>query len=337
MAVNEIQFANFVCKFGKVPMRQFLRRIILPAFTDDKLVRAYGEGTYFHLYDVKLREVTRNGKVRHVIQGRVIKNTMISRDQYFDPNLGIVKDRRALSSSPSAFFVLIIENHRLIYLNETPGAPDLGSFASTMRKFIHEKYNRYIDFVFEVAKNERKGNPDIERVTKKSLSEETPRPKIEVVPLSDPTDIDSFLDRYDNLKRVEFKIIDTNDEIDAGELFQKIRDTFEDLHSTQTKIVSSNPKGLNVETAKEITKEATKSGYQEVKFNGEDIEGNRLVGDNESFALRASLDEIPATDTAIANSLIDRFDHLQDEGLIVLTDSEAELAENQRKLFNGGQ
>jgi hypothetical protein len=43
MALNRIEFANFLCRFGadKV-LLDYLEEIILPAFIDDTLIRTYG-------------------------------------------------------------------------------------------------------------------------------------------------------------------------------------------------------------------------------------------------------------------------------------------------------
>jgi len=214
MAINEAQFANFVCKFGDAPMRRYLKEIILPAFTDDAQTRSYGEDTYFHFYEVQLDRIRARDEEYSVIYGRFIKNTRVSRDQYFDNKRGLVKDRRELRSSPSAFFVLLVENHRLLYYSETPGAPELTSFKSTIQKFVYEKHEKYIDTLYAESKSPDAAAPN--RTTKKALRERTPRPHIEIIPLSDPTSIGEFIDRYSVLKRVEFRIIDTNDEMDAG-------------------------------------------------------------------------------------------------------------------------
>jgi hypothetical protein len=43
MRQNQTVFANFLCKFGEKDMDDYLEEVVLPAFTDDALVRTYGD------------------------------------------------------------------------------------------------------------------------------------------------------------------------------------------------------------------------------------------------------------------------------------------------------
>ncbi|MEO0014056.1 MAG: hypothetical protein RLZZ535_2445, partial [Cyanobacteriota bacterium] len=71
------------------------------------------------------------------IVGRYIQNTQLQRTQIYDKQTdSLRRDKQAIQSSPSSIFVLILNNHRLIYLKETPCAPSLNSFQATIKKFI---------------------------------------------------------------------------------------------------------------------------------------------------------------------------------------------------------
>jgi hypothetical protein len=53
MRENQTVFANFLCKFGEKDMADYLEEVVLPVFTDAKLMRKYGDTT-MHFEEVRL-------------------------------------------------------------------------------------------------------------------------------------------------------------------------------------------------------------------------------------------------------------------------------------------
>ena len=125
-------FANFICRFGdEKVLLDYAEEIVIPAFTHDTYVRSYGKHTHYHFYKVKFVKLDEIAGIPvFALAGRFVKDTMLTRHQVFEEQVGLIQDEQEMRSSPSAFFVLILNNHRLIYFPETPHAPEFNSFAA---------------------------------------------------------------------------------------------------------------------------------------------------------------------------------------------------------------
>ena len=311
MRQHEASFANFICRFGSEKvLLDYAMEIVLPAFTDDTLVRGYGSTHYF-FYNSDIVILNKDADEPTVaVTGRFIKNTQLSREQIFDDTRGLLQDEAVMSSAPSAFFVLILNNHRLIYFPETAHAPTIENFKSTCERFLKQKHGKYIDTIYN--KLAQKGKKE----TKKKLREINPSPSLEVIPISGDEEIEDFVRRYQKLKKIEFKIIRPNDEIDGGEIFNEIRDFLGPIEPTDTKLVTSRADGLDIEQAIPRIKIATETDNQEVKLSGTDLSGNQLRGDNNEFKISAPIDPLPPTTTGLVEKLIATFSTLKSDGTI---------------------
>jgi hypothetical protein len=153
-----ISFVNLICRFGEnFVLLDLANEIVLPAFIDSKLSRKYGDTTYI-FRDVDVAEIplaasteekTGRGVPLLVVYGRLIKDTLLIREQFYTPERGLEKDRGSLPSAPSSFFALILNNHKLMYMAETDQAPALGAFQATLQHFLSIKYGEYIDARFQ--------------------------------------------------------------------------------------------------------------------------------------------------------------------------------------------
>lgn len=89
---------------------------------------------FFHDVKPVLLDNSEN-KVIGII-GRFIKDTTLVREQIFLDKQRIVKDSESIQSSPSSIFLLILNNHRLIYVKETKNAPPKDAFIKTLLSFF---------------------------------------------------------------------------------------------------------------------------------------------------------------------------------------------------------
>lgn len=229
--------------------------------------------------------------------GQFIKNTTLSREQIFKDGEGIVRSKAELATAPSAFFVLILSNHRLIYLAETRDAPDIKTFKSTVLQFVKIKYSEYIDQLHEEGKG-----------TKVSLKRIIKEPTLEIIPLTGKEGISDFIDRYKTLRRIEFNIIIPNDEIDAQQMFDAIRGLSQDVDARKTQLIAQNKNGLDKEKVKEEIESATEKGNQTVRVSGVDYEDQRLVGNNDEFKISTYLDKPEHTKIGKARQLWNIFE-----------------------------
>lgn len=324
-------FANFICRFGdKHVLADYLSEIVTRAFTKDTYVRTYGKTTHFHFYQVDITTLDKDSVPPvKALAGRFIKDTELTRHQIFDATKGLVKDEQHMRSSPSAFFVLVLNNHRLIYFPETPHAPTLSEFKATAEHFLRLRHKEYIDELYDQAKDSKNAvSVKPTRVTKKQLNELHERPTVEVVPLTAAEGVRAFIQRYDTLKNINFRLVKPNPDIDAGEIFSQFRELTNELNGNRASVTVSNAKdGLNIDAAIETVVEATASGNQDIALNGVDHSGNTLQGSNEHFQISVPIEEIPATKQGLIGRLYAAFKSLTDAGDIsvpTLTESETD-------------
>ncbi|MGR3609169.1 MAG: hypothetical protein ACU0BN_09980 [Sulfitobacter sp.] len=311
MRQHTAAFANFICKFGEKNLLDYAEEIVIPAFTKDTYIRSFGERTHYHFYEVELLNMASDtSDPILVLAGRFIKDTELTRHQVFDARKGLVQDEQSMRSAPSALFVLILNNHRLIYFPETPHAPDLNAFKATAENFLRKRHKEFVDGLYEDSREDEKPP------TKKFLNETHPQPNLEVIHLAGKTDIKHFLRRFETLKKINFRVVRPNDEINAGEILGQVRDLSDALKSTNTKVTASSGDGLDIDAAIDAVTEATSSGNQDVSVSGVDKEGNSLSGNNEKFKISAEIDNVPVTKKGVIGRLLDKFSQLSSAGSI---------------------
>lgn len=204
----------------------------------------------------------------------------------------------------------MLNNHRLIYFPETPDAPDVSSFKTTVKRFISDQYRGYIDQLWNEAK--ARG----ETTTKKALQEENESPTLEIIPLTGRDSISAFVNQFSLLKTIEFRIVKPNSEVDGHEVFKQLREISDELNSTSTKLRASNPDGLDKDNSKKTITDATDQGNQEVTLDGLDQDGNKLKGNNDEFKISAPLATVPVMKLTLAKKLFGIFEGLVANGTI---------------------
>lgn len=306
----------------------YVDEIVIPAFTETRLPRKHGD-TQYHFIDVELENVGSAHQPIVAITGRFVKQTVLRRTQILDPVKGLSRDELAIESAPSAFFILRLDIHRLIYFAETPDAPDIKTFSLAAATSIRAKYNQYIDQEFD------RQNSEGGRVTKKALREENPPPTVVAIPLTTKSDVADFISRYSKLQSIHFQLVRPNDEMDGHSMWAALRATDEKLGAETTVVEHRNTNGLNkAEAINEITA-ASETGNQIIKMNGLDEHGNRLRGNNETYQLSVPLAVVPQDRPGLVKRLVSAFWSLVQAGDIKFDDTggmkEAEMARLQQR------
>jgi hypothetical protein len=311
MKQHHALFANFILRFGDKELIDYAESILIPALTHEGQVRKYGKRTEYFIYKAELARLDdREGVPAMAVIGQFIKKTQLVRHQVFEADKGPVADEASLASAPSAFFVLMLSNHRLIYFPETPDSPDLTSFKATVKRFIGDRYKEYIDDLH------REGQQRDEPTTKTALRKLHKSPTLEIIPLTGADSISAFVNRYKVLKSIEFRIVKPNSEIDGHAIFKQIRQLSDDLESHDTRLRTTNSDGLDKDASKQKISEATAQGNQEVTLDGIDHEGNKLKGNNDEFKISAPIGKPPAVKLSLAKRLYQAFSALTANGTI---------------------
>ncbi len=310
----KMQFANFVCKFGEhMNLLDLAEEIVIPAFSDEELVRTFADTQYFIMDFQIWKETITDGETLLCLGGRFVKDTVLQRDQVYDDKQGrIVKSPMTMPSAPTSLFVLILNNHKLIYLPEVSAAPPLQAFSATIRKFIGQKRKEFLESEYKAARERG------ENRTKKSLRENIPEAKLTVVPLSSKESIESFVKGFRRLERLELRLTDTNEELDATAMWKSLRASKANLGADTTKVVHSNTKGLKKDVAVDQIHAAASSGNQLVTARGVDEYGNPIKGNNDAFQLSVVVSIDPTRVKDSLRVMLARFQSLVTDGALVV-------------------
>lgn len=283
--------------------------VVGPALLTDTFIRKYGKN-YYHFYDAELVKIGDDGEVPVLaVCGHFVKNVKLTREQTFDEQGNLIKSPAAMPSSPSAFFVLVLNTHRLIYFFETAHAPDLKSFETTAAHFIKKVRENTINVQYQEAGG---------GITKKALRERLPRPVVTVVPLAEKEQLAEFIARFEKIKSVKFRLIKPNHETDASEVVNAVRESFGSMKPDHLDIVASNADTLEISDVKRVVSEAAEVGNTEIKIAGEDSDGDRLRGSNEEFALTVDLPDAAPSDQGLRLQLYGIYKGLVEAGKIKL-------------------
>lgn len=307
---RNLNFANFICHFGeKHEMLDLAEEIIIPAFMSP-LKRKYSDTVYFFL-DVALLDLGSAMAPVAALAGRLVKDTQIKREQILQDG-ALVPNKRSMASAPSAFFILVLNDHKLVYMPETKGAPSIEAFRATAQRFVSEKHKSFANNLYQGAKRHDSS------VTRNTILEKYPMPIIEVVPLSSEASLDSFIDQFEVLSEIRVRLIDPNGELDNDELFDDLQQSKDLLGAKTTEVLHRNPKGMSKKNAVTQLTAAVQRGNTEVTISGKDAHGDKLSGNNERFKLSVPVKELPGTIVGAAKKLYESFKSVISDGILAV-------------------
>jgi len=304
---HDLTFANFVCTFGrdKVLLDE-ATDIVFPVFFRDTLIRKFGD-TQYYFYETKLRQFgERDGAPELAITGRFVKEAVLRRQQIVQDGK-LVDDYRELETAPSAFFVLTLSDHRLMYFAETYQAPSIESFASTVQIFLRRVWR-------EVLRDRH--DESEEQVTFKALQRQTPMPTLEVVTMARQESIEESINSFSKVTLLRFKLIKPNDEPQPGSVLKSVRERYAPLTANRVDIEIGDSGGLEKEPTIDAVKEAAEDANTQIVVSGKDEFGNPAKADNNKFALSVPIEEPPEADGELSQRIYDELVTQEDVGNI---------------------
>lgn len=318
--LKKLEFGNYTLRFGDEVLLDYYDEIVFPSFLEMNHVRKIGDKSEFFFIDTEA--VVLDDSVASPvigIKGRLIKNTILTREQVFDGE-DIIEDHDELETAPSSFFLLILNTHRLILCKEVSDAPTIQNFQSTSQNFLNQEYEKHITYLYESAKEDRKRNKDLPRVTKRSLRAEILPPKLRISTLTDEQSLEDFVSSFKKINNISIKLLPTNqEEIDNDSFWEALDDTGEEMDSNNTTVRFSNPEsGLRPAAVLEQLTSATKLANSGIKLSGYDDDGDIIKGSNENFVLLSEMDDLSKNTTEAANESYERFVELVGDGKITL-------------------
>lgn len=334
---KKLEFGNYTLRFGdqKVLLDLF-EEVVMPSFHEMRYVRHLKDkGDYFFL-DTKLVVLDDSPEIPVLgIAGRIVKNSKLKREQIYRPEGGIIEDRSELETAPSSTFLLILNNHRLILCKEVPGAPTIQNFQSTSQYCLKKCHKEFVEGIYEEEKSKREENPELDRVTKKSLYAEYPAPVLRITPLSDKESLRAFVNRLEHIDRVTIKLLPTNkEEIDNDDFWSDFGRRRDEINSKNAKVEFANAQeGLEKNEAYDQASSASNRGNSEIKFKGYDAQGDTIRGSNEDFNLTVELEELPKDAERSAREKYNQFNHLARSNVISVPEVAAGVISKIKDIF----
>jgi hypothetical protein len=317
--VKRIELTNFTCTFGKdLGMLDLFEEVVWPAFQPMRETRQIKDTQLFFL-DTQL--ITLDNGADHPIvclSGRLVKNTKLRREQIFRREEGLIEDYTELETAPSSLFALMLHNHRLLYVREVAGAPDISTFRTTSQQFLNKRHREFILELVKENREEVEADSDVQRETKKSLVEEYPYPDLRITPLTDKEELRTFIDRFDVIQDLTIKLLRTNrEDIDNDEFWDALDKTRGRMGSKKASLHFSNKSdGLDDSEVYAQCNAASELGNSEIKLNGLDPYGGTLRGNNEDFQLSLEVEELSRDVKKATPELVREFSELVDSGVV---------------------
>ncbi|NTX06278.1 hypothetical protein [Myxococcus sp. CA040A] len=303
MARHTVEFANAIIRTDDKELIDLFSPTIWPALTDNTLRRTHGDSAFF-INECKGLTIQHNNKEYQAITARFIKTTKLKRAQYYNESEGLIADPQILDSAPSAVFLLILNNHKLIYLHETAHAPPLSQLEKTLSWLIKTTTQKIIHREYTARR------PKKDKISLRKLQAENPQPDVHIIPIPHEGSISEFVELFEKIKSVEVRLIRPNSEIDINPFFGMARQEQERIKSKQTTITQKSPDGLSASGTKNYLAAASKQANARVSVTGTNEAGKKISGDNEKFSIKTYISTIPTGLVSIAKKLFMEFENL---------------------------
>ena len=331
MRQHELSFANFILRFGLTEvLLDYVEEIVLPAFLNEEHIRKYGD-TEYRFYNTKLRKLAVHERIPVLgITGHFVKDTKLRRQQIFREDQGLVANSAEIESAPSSFFILILNNHRLLYFAETAGAPTLDAFGATTEQFLRLEWNRHLR---ERIKHDNVTLRGTERVSLEQMRKRIPTPVLAVVRVAGQDAITDTIARFGKIKQLRFKLVEPNDEIDASEAVAAVEQSFRPTEPSRLEVLVSGPKGLKKDEVERKVTEVAEGHNTEIIVDGEDEAGLKMHADNEEFALSVEIEDAPSEDANLTETLYGEYQKLVAAGKVKGLETVDRIADRLRQLM----
>ncbi|MBT2719196.1 hypothetical protein [Bacillus sp. ISL-57] len=263
---KKANIANFNCTFGKddEPMLYYFDKIILPALKSG--IRREIKGTKFFIDNVKVIESPRGDMV---LTGLIIKRTKLEIKSLYEEGKGVVKKNLRYDSDPYSTFVILLKNHRMAFVKNQNGSPDIRNFASTVSYTIKQYIREY-----NINKEKDQKHPNI---------------NLNIVPIPFSNKINDQIRNANKIKKLTIRLYPLNGDMPVGTLFAGMREELQELGSKTGNYTVNSPK--NHEGVINLISET--HGTVEPNMIIEDKYGNekRLTSDSFTETLYLPLDD----------------------------------------------
>lgn len=298
--MKTMEIANLTCKSisGKKELLDVFVDYFYNAMLNQEVKGSKNSETHKYKF-IDLEITTLSNEL--VLLGRLVKCLNLQREQILEGKT-IVKSYDEMASAPTSFFILILNNHKLLWVREVARAPQLRDFKYTLLKAINQERELLISNKF----NQFIRGGDDEYMAEKKAYDYYPKLEIEITPLGNNASIRECLNDFAAIYNFNVTALKRNNELgsDFNDLLRNISTSQENM---QAKNVSVNIHGdkkhpLAKEQAIKLAQTASDGNYT-YKISGVDSNNNPIVKDQDSFSLTAKINYNENTVATLSNAL----------------------------------
>lgn len=181
------------------PLLEYFDTIFMPALTSN-IVKKSGDAKYFFM-DVDIKQ---DNEGEYVLTGLLVKQTILEVKSDIDENGKLVEKDDKYPTAPFSMFIIYLKNHRMLYVENQKGSPDIRSFNSTIKYVL----NRFVD----------KKNKELSQEEK----DELPIPILNVTGIPLRSKIDEALKEVHKINQLTLRFYPLNGDMDFCNIFDGI-------------------------------------------------------------------------------------------------------------------
>ena len=307
MNTKKMEVANFTCRssIGDVELLDVFGEYVYEAMKNQEVPGSgRSEIRSYKFIDLKFQKI--NGEI--ILYGRLVKNLNLAREQILKGEI-LIESYETMESAPSSFFVLILSNHKLLWVREKSRAPLLKDFKYVMEKMLERQREELVKEY--ILKNQQilLLNNDKESLNRKAYSE-YPELDISVTQIGNKIEIKEKLAKFENIYKIKLVALKRNNEM-GTDLCALSRLMSQTQEGTGAKNVTTNINGdskhpLNKEYATQLI-EASADGNYEFKIKGCDSEKNIIEESNETVSLKTDINYVEKEDKLNSATMLGKF------------------------------
>ena len=181
------------------PLLKYFDSIFMPDLTSG-IVRGAGDTKYF-LMDIDIKE---DACGECVLTGLLIKKTILEVKSDIDEQGNLVEKDDKYPAAPFSMFAIYLKNHRMLFIENQKGSPDIRSFKSTIKYILNEYVKRM--------------NRELDKEGRKEL----PIPILNVTGIPMRQKIDEALKNVEKINELKLRFYPLNGDIDFSGLFDGV-------------------------------------------------------------------------------------------------------------------
>ena len=134
--MKKVSVSNFnlvyINKDKEEPLLKYFDSILMPALTSG-IKKGNGDTTYF-LMDVNVKEYKQG---EYALTGLLIKKTVLEIKSDIDENGRLIEKDDRYPAAPFSMFIIYLNNHRMLFIENQKGSPDIRNFKATIKHIIN--------------------------------------------------------------------------------------------------------------------------------------------------------------------------------------------------------